>query len=134
VSNDGNFRVYSEYSIDQCHEVWEGEIDSEDLREIYSEGFGLAHTCVLESPDPAYGDDTYSYIFIHKSFAGASAHCDLCGWTQGAGTGDDSTRERLKILVPKGIPHFYATYREDAIRDLFKSFDNDFDFDDADFD
>jgi len=132
-----SFKVWGDYSLEKVKELWEGEMPSRDLRDIYDEGYNLKHVCSLDTGDDCEnGLDMFCYVFTHTDYPNTGGSCELCGWIlQGAPAG---TRATISIRVPRGIPEAYATHREKVLADLFKvfpnDFDDDFDFDDADFD
>lgn len=127
------FKVWGEYSMPVIKEVWEGEIPSENLRELCREDYTMEHSCVIDAGNTYEGDDTYCYIFIHKDYPDATANCHsvTCSWsfTQSSVAG---TRASLVLRVPPGVPDLYATLRDNTLRALFKNFnDDDYDYSDG---
>ncbi len=132
---NGSFKVWGDYSHSSISEIWEGEMPSGDFQDVIREGYVLAHVCVMQDDTYDVGD-TYSYVFLHGDYPDAGAGCSMCPWSRQMVLA--GTKDLICIKVPVGIPHIWATHRDKVLADLFKhiedSFDEDFDFDDADMD
>lgn len=116
-----SFRVWGEYSMPVIKEVWEGEMPSKEVRELAAEDYNLEHCCTIPPSNTHDVLDTYCYIFIHKDYPDATAHCHsaTCTWSFTC-VAPAGTRGSLVIQVPRGIPALYTIDRDNKLRALFE--------------